>query len=400
LEAHQLQRKGFLSISFVLLSLIFLSACQNKNPDKEHQYGLITYDSLQGKVYFTGISSLTGQKEIKQGPEISYNGFILTQRNGRYYVMDNEQKLFVCYKASANNFNQESSISMKDIPWEPYMSWINYINEHTILIGTVNKRKFSYIEIDLEAMKIKRHGALNVPAPPDTASNYAGVSAQLVKDKLFISYTFQRGMMREHIVPCNDTLFMAQFNYPELQLQSTTQDHRTTWPGSYTILAPCSMVYKDNVYVLGQPGGRTGNHKTAPSSILKLDTKTNKFDPEYNFEIANPIREEAYTLHDMGYGLALTSVVQSSKIHSFMNYMVNRVANYVLLDLEQQKKIELNLPDVQLDWIFNTIWDNDSAYFSVYQKDGKSQIWQYNRKSGKLQKGASIKGAILRIDRL
>lgn len=288
---------------------------------------------------------------------------------------------------------------MKDIPWEPYMSWVNYINEHTILIGTVNKQKFSYIEIDLEDMKIKRHGPLNVPDPPDSASNYVGVSAQLVKDKLFVNYTFQRGMMREHIVPCNDTLFMAQFNYPGLQLQNTTKDHRTTWPGSYTILAPCSMVYKDNIYVLGQPGGRTGNHKTAPSSILKLDTEANKFDLDYNFEIGNPIHEEAYTLHDMGHGLALTSVVQSSKIHSFMNYMVNRVAKYVLVDLEQQKKIKLNLPDVHLDWIFNTIWDDDFAYFSVYQKDGKSQIWQYDRKNGKLQKGAVIKGAILRIDK-
>lgn len=340
------------------------------------------------------------QKNIPPGPEISFNGFILTQRNSKYYVMDNEQKLFVCYRASAAGFVQESSIEMKDIPWEPYMSWVNYIDEHTILIGTVNKKKFSYIEIDLEAMKIKRHGALNVPGPPDDAANYVGVSAELVKNKLFINYTFQRGMMREHIVPCDDTLFVAQFNYPELQLQSTTKDHRTTWPGSYTILAPCSMVYKDNIYVLGQPGGRTGNHKTAPSAILKLNTESNKFDPAYYFQISDEVNREAYTLHDLGHGLALTSLVQSSKIHSFRNYMVNRVANYVLLDVVHQKKIKLNLPDVHLDWIFNTIWDNDFAYISVYQNNGKSQIWQYNHENGEIKKGITIKGAVVRIDKL
>lgn len=393
-------RKDFFYITAMLLVLTFFGACQNKHGDQDFKYGLITYDSLENKAFFTGLNSFTGNKEIKRGTEISYSGFILTQRKGRYYVMDREQQLFVCYKASANGFIQESSLSMKDIPWEPYMSWVNYIDEQTILIGTINKKKFSYIEIDLEAMKIKRSGPLNVPAPPDSISNYVGVSAQLVHDKLFVSYTFQKGMMREHIVPCNDTLFMARFNYPDLELQSTSIDHRTTWPGSYTILAPCSMVYKGNIYVLGQPGGRTGNHKTAPSAVLKLDTKANKFDPDYYFQVSDSTNREAYTLHDLGHGLALTSVVQSSKIHSFRNYMVNRVANYVLLDLENQKKIKLDLPDVQLDWIFNTIWEGDFAYISVYQTDGKSQLWQYNHKTGNLQKGITVKGAVLRIDKL
>lgn len=393
-------RKAFVYITAILSLLIFSTACQNKYNSKAFKYGLITYDSLENKTCFTPLNSFTGNKEIKQGPEISYSGFILTQRNSRYYVMDIEQKLFVCYKADANGFVKERSLSMKDIPWEPYISWLNYIDEHTILLGTVNNKEFSYIEIDLDAMVIKRTGVLNVPPPPDEASNYSGVSAQLVNKKLFVNYTFQKGMMRAHIVPCNDTLFNAQFNYPELELQSTTHDTRTTWPGSYTILAPCSIVYKDDIYVLGQPGGRTGNHKTAPSAILKLDTQTNQFDPDYDFQISDDINREAYTLHDLGHGLALTSVVPSSRIHSFRNYMVNRVANYVLLDLKNQKKIKLDLPDVHLDWIFNTIYDEDFAYISAYDKNGKSQIWQYDHKNGTLSKGITIKGAILRIDKL
>nr|WP_121269811.1 hypothetical protein [Pedobacter schmidteae] len=399
MNACQPKYKAILSTITIFLLLVSLLSCQPKDNNGASTYGLITYDSVANKAYFTGINSFMEPKELTRGAEININGFILAQKENRYYVMDNEQKLFVSYLAGASGFKMDKVIPLKDIPWEPYMSWVNQVDAHTILIGTVNKRKFSYIEIDLDAMKIKRHGGLAIPATNEE-NNYAGVSAQLVKDKLFVSYTFQKGMMREHIVPCNDTLFVAQFSYPDLQLQSTTSDKRTTWPGSYTILAPNSLVYENNIYVLGQPGGRTGNHKTAASSVLKLDAKNNSFDPDYDFEIANPKNEEAYTLHDIGHGLAITSVVPTARIKNFMNYMVNRVAHYVLLDLEHQKKIPLNLPEVHLDWIFNTIWEDDLAYISVYQKDGSSQFWQYNHKDGSLKKGARIKGTVIRINKL
>ncbi|MBB2150080.1 hypothetical protein [Pedobacter gandavensis] len=381
------------------MALLFLLACQQNTKEPSYKYGLISYDSLENKVHLTRLNSLMDPKEIGPRTEVNFNGFILAQKDSRYFVMDQEQKSFVCYQVDEKGIKALSMISMKDIPWEPYMSWVNWIDAHTILIGTVNNHKFNYLEIDLDAMKINRKGLLNVPET-SADNNYVGVSGQFIKDKLFVSYTFQKGMMREHIVPCDDTMYLAQFNYPDLTLENTAQDHRTTWPGSYAILAPNSLVYQDNIYVLGQPGGRTGNRKGTASAILKIDTEKNNFDPSYNFKVADGIQEEAYTLHDIGDGLAISSVVQLDKVHSFENYMINRVANYVVLDLKHQKKTQLNLPDVQLDWIFNTIWDEDFAYISVYQQDGKSQIWQYNRKAATLKKGVLIKGAVVRISRL
>lgn len=399
MKSHPSKKQSLLSISLLLTCLLFLLACRQNTKETSYKYGLLSYDSLENKAHLTRVNSLMDAKEIGPRTEVNFNGFILAHKDSRYYVMDQEQKSFVCYALTENGIKAINKISMKDIPWEPYMSWVNWVDPHTILIGTVNNHKFNYFEVDLDAMKIKRKGFLNVPAT-SADNNYVGVSAQLVKDKLFVSYTFQKGMMREHIVPCEDTMYLAQFNYPDLELESTAQDSRTTWPGSYAILAPNSMVFQDHVYVLGQPGGRTGNRKSTPSSILKIDTKKNIFDPSYNFQIANGIQEEAYTLQDIGDGLAITSVVQLDKVRSFENYMINRVANYVLVDLEHQKKTKLNLPDVQLDWIFNTIYEDDFAYISVYQQDGNSQIWQYNRKDAALKKGLLIKGAIFRINRL
>lgn len=392
----KMHRSGIL---FGLAALLFLSACQHNTKDLGYNYGLLSYDSLENKAYLTRVNSLTDAQEIGLSAEVNFNGFILAQKDSRYFVMDQEQKAFVAYEIVEKGIKAVAKISMKDIPWEPYMSWVNWVNPHTILIGTVNHHKFNYLEIDLDAMKINRQGPLNIP---ETAAenNYVGVSGQLVDHKLFVNYTFQKGMMREHIVPCEETMYMAQFSYPELELQNTAKDNRTTWPGSYAILAPNSMVFQDHIYVLGQPGGRTGNRKGTPSSILKIDTKKNNFDPAYNFQIANGSQEEAYTLQNLGDGLALTSVVPLDKVQSFENYMINRVASYVLLDLKNQKKTKLDLPDVQLEWIFNTIWDDDFAYISVYQQDGNSQIWQYNRKDATLKKGLLIKGAIFRINRL
>ena len=389
----------FLGVLFGFAVLLSLFACQHSTKDLGYNYGLLSYDSLENKAYLTTVNSLMDAQEIGPRTEVNFNGFILAQKDSRYFVMDQEQKAFVAYQIGEQGIRAVAKISMKDIPWEPYMSWVNWVNPRTILIGTVNHHKFNYLEIDLDAMKINRQGTLNVP---ETAAenNYVGVSGQLVNHQLFVSYTFQKGMMREHIVPCEDTMYMAQFSYPELELQSTAKDDRTTWPGSYAILAPNSMVFQDQVYILGQPGGRTGNRKGTPSSILKIDTKKNIFDPAYNFQIADGNQEEAYTLQNLGDGLALTSVVSLDKVHSFENYMINRVANYVLLDLKNQKRTKLDLPDVQLEWIFNTIWDDDFAYLSVYQQDGNSQIWQYNRKDATLKKGILIKGAIFRINRL
>lgn len=393
------KQQALFGISLLFVGLLLLLACQQHTKEPSYKYALLSYDSLENKAHLTKVNSLMDLKEIAPRNEVNFNGFILAQKDSRYFVMDQEQKSFVCYQIDEKGINQISMISMKDIPWEPYMSWVNWVNSHTIFIGTVNQHKFNYLEVDLDAMKINRKGFLAIPETSNE-NNYVGVSGQLLKDKLFVSYTFQKGMMRDHIVPCEDTMYVAQFNYPDLKLENTTQDSRTTWPGSYAILAPNSLIYKDNIYILGQPGGRTGNRKGTPSSVLKINTKKNILDPSYNFQIADGIHEEAYTLQDIGDGMAISSVVILNKIHSFENYMINRVANYVLLDLKNQTKTKLNLPDVQLDWIFNTIWDDDFAYIAVYQKDGYSQIWQYNRKDATMKKGLLIKGAVFRINRV
>jgi len=393
------QVKALWLIFFIGLAASSWSSCNSRAKPENYRYGLITYDSLENKVHFTGLRHLMDTTEVTPGAIVNLGGWLLAQRNNYYYVMDADHQLLLRYRVKASGLELNGSINMKDIPWEPYMSWVTHVNERMLLLGSVNNNKFNYIEIDLEKMVVQRLGELSPPPAPKDKF-YVGVSAELVNDDLVVQYTFQKGLMRQHIVPCDDTLYAARFSYPEMKLKDVTKDSRTSWPGSYTILAPASLVYKGDIYSLGQPGGRTGNHTALPSAVLKLDPATNTFDPDYYLEVARPASAEAYTLHDLGHGMALSSVVDLSKVHSFRNYMVNRVARYELLDLEKQKKIKLDLPPVPLEWIINTLQEGDKAYISVYQENGKSQIWQYDHQSGKLSKGISIKGTILHIDHL
>ncbi|MGY0039561.1 hypothetical protein [Pedobacter sp. NJ-S-72] len=183
-------------------------------------------------------------------------------------------------------------------------------------------------------------------------------------------------------------------------MESNFADKRTTWPGSYNIWSSNSLVLNDTIYVLGQPGGRTGNHPTAPSAILRLNKGAQRFDSGYLFKLGNHGGQEAYTLYNLGRGLAVTKIVESSRISQFDDYMMKRISRFELLDLRRQKRFTLAMPPIFLDFLMNVTADENFAYLSVYQQNDKSQIWIYDLRSGVLKRGAEVHGQIIRIDKL
>ena len=341
-------------------------------------------------------SMYSGKPEPKG---INVPGITIAIYDECYFLMDGSDQSFLKYRATAQGLVLEQSIDMKAIAWEPYSGWVNRINEHTILLGSVVDERFRFTEIDLREMKIIRSGLLAVPPAPKGV-NYTGISSQLVNNRLFIFYTFQKGMMREHVNPPDDAVHAAVFSYPALELKSNFADKRTTWPGSYNIWSSNSLVLNDTVYVLGQPGGRTGNHPTAPSAILRLNKGAEVFDPDYLFKLGRHGAQEAYTLYNLGHGLAVTRIVESSAISKFDDYMLKRISRYELLDLRRQKRINLAMPAVMLHFTMNVTADENFAYLSVYQENDQSQIWIYDLRLGLLKRGITVNGEIIRIDQL
>lgn len=380
-----------------LFIFLLICACDGHKGKDDFNFGLIVYDQDKDVTRFMPVYEMLEGKPEPKGIDVP--GMTIAIYEHCYLLMDMSDHSLLKYRATAEGLVLEQSIDMKKFPWEPYSGWVNWVNDHTILLGSVVDEHFRYIEIDLKEMKILRNGLLKVPPAPKGV-NYTAMSAQLVKDKLFIFYTFQKGFMREHINPPDGAIHTAVFSFPELKLQSSFEDKRTTWPGSYNIWSSNSLVLNDTTYVLGQPGGRTGNHPTAPSAILRLNKGAQKFDPGYLFKLGSHGAQEAYTLYNMGHGLAITRIVESSEINQFDDYMLKRISRYELLDLRRQKRIKLAMPPVMLNFIMNVTADENFAYLSVYQDNDKSQIWIYNLRSGILKRGVTVNGEIIRIDRL
>lgn len=387
---------GNFRLLFLFIFLV-ICACDGHKGKDGFNFGLIVYDQEKNVTRFMPVYSMQAGKAEAKGIDVP--GMTIAVYDHCYLLMDKSDQSFLKYRATAEGLVLEQSIDMKAIPWEPYSGWVNWVNDHTILLGSVVDEQFRYIEIDLKEMKVLRNGLLAVPPAPKGV-NYTGMSAQLVKDKLFIFYTYQKGFMREHVNPPDGSIYTAVFNFPGLEFQNSFQDNRTTWPGSYNIWSSNSLVLNDTVYVLGQPGGRTGNHPTAPSAILRLNKGAQTFDPGYLFKLGSHGAQEAYTLYNLGHGLAVTRIVESSVISQFDDYMLKRISRYELLDLRRQKKINLRLPPVLLDFIMDVTADESFAYLSVYQENDKSQIWIYNLRSGILKRGAEVNGQIIRIDKL
>jgi hypothetical protein len=384
------------NIRFLFILLLF-AACEGNKAKEDFRYGLIVYDQEKDATRFMPVYSMhDGMPEAKG---INVPGMTIAIYDQCYFLMDRSDKSFLKYRATAQGLVLEQSIDMKAIAWEPYSSWVNWINEHTILLGSVVDEQFRFTEIDLKEMKILRSGLLAVPPAPKGV-NYTGMSSQLVNNRLFVFYTFQKGMMRAHATPPDDAVHTAVFSYPSLELESNFADKRTTWPGSYNIWSSNSLVLNDTIYVLGQPGGRTGNHPTAPSAILRLNKGDQRFDPGYLFKLGNHGGQEAYTLYGLGHGLAVTKIVESSGISQFDDYMMKRISRFELLDLRRQKRFTLAMPPVFLDFLMNVTADENFAYLSVYQQNDKSQIWIYDLRSGILKRGAEVNGQITRIDKL
>lgn len=384
---------------FLIPVFLLLTACPTVNKNENPVYGIMVFDSIQDIDRFIPAMSLkTGTPEAR-GMDLPIDAVVITTYGQYYLLMHKDTKTFAKYRATQQGFVKEKELSVKGIPFEAYSSWVVWVNPHTILLGSIENEHFSYMEIDLEVMKILRHGQLEVPAAPADLK-YTAVSAQFAQDKLFIFYTYQKGLMSQHIYPPDGAVYAEVFSYPQLQSLKNLKDSRTTWPGSYNIWGPNTLVFNDFVYVLGQPGGRTGDHPYAPSAVLRADSKKGVFDPDYFFRLDQHQTQEAYTLHDLGGGLAITKVVEKKKIGKFNDYMNNRPAHFELLDLVRQTSIRIKTAPINITFWKDVFVEGDFVYLSVYDGNNKSQIWIYDKKNGSLKPGIKVEGTIFRIENL
>jgi hypothetical protein len=381
------------------MAALFFISCGAGGSRPDPNFGIVVYDSVQDVNRFIPAADLQSGTLQPQGIPMPAGNLVITTRGPYYFLLEMKKKLLTKYHATASGLEPEQQLNMQDIPYEPYSSWVLWINANTVLLGSRASDKFTCTTIDLQTMKILHHAVLESPPAP-VGKDYTAISAQFSGNRLFIFYTYQKGLMREHIYPPDDTTHALIYNYPALQLQHHLLDDRTTWPGSYNIWGPNTLMLNDTIYVFGQPGGRTGNHPAAPAALLRIDSKKDSFDQTYLFRLADNKSEEAYTLHDLGNGMAITKMVTSKNITKFDDYLLNETAHYELLDLRTQTKKSIPAGDIVLDFLKNILADGDQVYLPVYLGNNSSKIWIYHMKTGNITPGATVTGRVLRLEKL
>lgn len=392
------QNNLFVKLWLLLFIPVCFSSCGSP-VNTDPAYGIMVFDSVQDIDSFIPAVSLKVGEPKAKGMNLPAGATVIATYGQDYFIMHTDTKTFAKYRATQQGFVKEKELNLKDIPFETYASWVIWGNPHTILLGSVVNEQFNYVEFDLSAVKVLRHGQLQIPPAP-AGKNYSGIAAQFAGNKLYIFYTYQKDLRKQHIYPPDGAVYGAVFNYPELQLLNKLKDTRTTWPGSYNIWGPNTLVLDNYIYVLGQPGGRTADHPTAPSGILRVNSKTETFDPGYFFQLGDRKTEEAYTLHDLGHGLAMTKIIEKQRVHRFYDYLHKRTAHYELLDLKKQTRTRLKTENIILAFWKDILVEGDLAYVAVYLGGNTSQIWIYNLKTGSLTAGAKVNGRVFRMERL
>ncbi|WP_160717442.1 hypothetical protein [Chitinophaga solisilvae] len=380
-----------------IAALICILSCGTQHPPVLPGYGLMVYDSIRDADYFLSLPALTVETDLPRETMLPPHHLTIATRGDLYYFMDMERKIFAEYRVTPTGLQKQRETSMAAVPYEPYDSWMVWAGEHTLLLGNRDGDKFGCSVIDPEAMKLLRYVTLQTPPAP-AGLNYTAVSAQFVQQRLLLFYTYQKGWMREHLTPPSDTMYANVYGYPELQLQHTFPDTRTTWPGSYNIWGPNTLHLHDTAYVLGQPGGRTGNHPSALSAVLRATG--NGFDSSYLFPLTDNKTTEAYTLHNIGYGKAITKVVASAGVTRFDDYLQQETAHYELLDLVARTRKAIPAGNIRLSFNHDVLADDTTVYLPVYLGNNKSRILLYHLKTGSITPGITVTGRILRMDKL
>lgn len=387
---------------FLSLPVLFLN-CTSATKETEAErtkaeYGIIVFaGEEEDEEYLLTTDSLSGGfVKIRPDAEKIYS-LVSAYGNGYFYGIDDGKPKFTRYIPTDKGLVTDVEIPFHQVAWNPYESWYNWIDTHTILLGSsMDGHRFTYSIIDVKAMKIVKSGDLDIPQPAE-GQLFGGVLGVYRDKKLFVGYTHHTGWQSKK--SSSDTTFLAVIEYPSMKTLSIEKDTRSTSPGGLYLHATYSMIENGDIYFLAAPGERTHRHSSAKTAMYRIKKGAETIDKEYFWEIGDEDKE-GYILYPLGDGKALIKMIERNKVKQYMDYLGRGVADYYLLDVRKQTKTKLALPADVLGFTENVLVDNGMAYIGVTEKKNESYIWEYNIGTGALKKGLKVEGKALIIKKM
>src|SRR5699024_11183632 len=118
---------------------------------------------------------------------------------------------------------------------------------------------------------------------PSLGLSYSGMV--ISGNHLFLSYYISNPETFE--TPKTDMARVAVFAYPSLEFQKVITDSRVGPIGGFNVKSGLIKDDQGNVYAISHSNPANGfSQSTKPSGILKINSGTTTFNPEYFFDIA------------------------------------------------------------------------------------------------------------------
>lgn len=361
-----------------------------------------------GKEYIIETNSLDSGKILpeKQGAILDAKAMDrdIIVKNGSYYHLNRKKATLSKYNLQNDSLNTIASIQLKDFSIENYF----WVGKDSLLLTGLDIKAFNqtkYVLIETKKMGLISSGNLAIPQPSGKFTSMSIGFVELRKKHLFLGYTYHQQLSSSNYTT-SDTTYIAELNYPKMNLLKIEKDTRSTYPGGINTVQSYSFNdEQNNYYFMSCPGIALGNRPDLPTGIFRIKAGEESLDKDYFINISSSlVNNHAYGIWYLGDNKAIIRSERKDLFKGLSDHYSTAHFEFYVIDLTAAKVLKrLNLPLDKGTRRECVIVKDNVAYIAVNSSTQGNFIWIYNIHTGSLKKGLELAGNtdfIMRMDKL
>ena len=326
--------------------------------------------------------------------------YYMLVRDGFYYFVDSKTEYLIKGKIQDKKFLRLDSVYLEGFSYPDNALFLD--DTHLFIVNhSVGRKKKRYAEINVQDMRVHIDElALDTPAGPFDNMSVGFVYKR--GEQLWMGYTYHY-TNSEMGYGSADTVYVAQFSYPDMKLLNVDKDARSTYPGNVNTAQQNTFEdEKGDFYFMSAPGIVRGANPQQPTAIYRIKAGEQHLDTSYFYNVSDSqIHNHAYGMWYLGGNKA---IVRSERKDLFRDYKEhyllphNEFYEIDLLDPSYSRKLDLPLDRGSSRTC--VLVEGDTAYITINDGKGNNDVWLYRTKDQHLEKGLHIAGNIDYIFRL
>lgn len=402
-------KKVILLLTSAILSFLYSCSQNTENSNmlagKNYSIYILGKD---GKEYIVETNSLDSGKILpeQQGAILDAKAMDrdIIVKNGSYYHLNRKKAELSKYNVQNDSFHSIASIPLKDFSIENYL----WVGKDSLLLTGLDIKDFKqtkYVLIETGKMSLLSSGNLAIPQPSGKFTSMSIGFVELRKNRLLLGYTYHQQLSSSNYTT-SDTTYIAELDYPQMNLLKIDKDTRSTYPGGINTVQSYSFNDEhNNYYFMSCPGIALGNRPDLPTGIFRIKAGEENLDKDYFINISSSlINNHAYGMWYIGNNKAIIRSERKDLYKGLSDHYSTAHFEFYLVDLAAAKVLKkLNLPLDKGTRRECVIVKDNLTYIAVNSSTEGNFIWIYNPKTDDLKKGLELAGNtdfIMRIDKL